>query len=86
MVADDLPRNLLGAYGASHGLMPELNGLARRGVTFSSAYTVAPLCTPSRYALLTGTYASRGARDRSVHTCRSDGVACVGTSLKESAC
>lgn len=65
IVADDLPRNILGAYGAQHGLLPELDGLARRGLTFSSAYTVAPLCTPSRYALLTGTYASRGARERS---------------------
>ena len=25
MIADDLPRNLLGAYGASHGLVPELD-------------------------------------------------------------
>ena len=64
IVADDLPRNILGAYGAQHGLLPELDGLARRGLTFDSAYTVAPLCTPSRYALLTGSYASRGARDR----------------------
>ena len=64
VVADDLPRNILGAYGAQHGLLPELDGLARSGMTFSSAYTVAPLCTPSRYALLTGSYASRGARER----------------------
>ena len=64
IVADDLPRNILGTYGAQHGLLPQLDGLAENGVSFSSAYTVAPLCTPSRYALLTGTYASRGARER----------------------
>ena len=64
IVADDLPRNILGPYGATHGLTPEIDRLAQHGLTFTNAYTVAPLCTPSRYALLTGTYASRGARDR----------------------
>jgi arylsulfatase A-like enzyme len=64
LVADDLPRNILGAYGATHGLTPELDKVAQHGITFTDAYTVAPLCTPSRYALLTGSYASRGARDR----------------------
>ena len=68
VVADDLPRNILGAYGSSHGLTPQLDGLAQRGLTFANAYSVAPLCTPSRYALLTGTYASRAARDRSGST------------------
>jgi arylsulfatase A-like enzyme len=65
LVADDLPRGILGAYGARHGLLTEIDGLAKHGLVFSSAYTVAPLCTPSRYSLLTGTYASRGARERS---------------------
>ena len=65
LVADDLPRNILGSYGSEHGLLPHLDSLAQGGMTFTNAFTVAPLCTPSRYALLTGTYASRGARDRS---------------------
>ncbi|RDV29364.1 hypothetical protein DXV75_02645 [Alteromonas aestuariivivens] len=35
-------------------LTPNLQELARQGVTFSNAYSAAPLCGPSRTALLTG--------------------------------
>lgn len=63
IVADDLPRNIIGSYGANHSLFPQLDSLGQTGLVFTNAYTVAPLCTPSRYSLLTGTYASRGARD-----------------------
>ena len=51
--ADDLPRNILGVYGAQHGLTPNLDALARSsGATvFDAALTVSPLCTPSRFAL-----------------------------------
>ena len=58
IVADDIPRNMLGAYGAAHGLTPHLDGLAREGIAYESAYAAAPLCTPSRFSLLTGRYAS----------------------------
>lgn len=58
IIADDVPRNMLGAYGAGHGLSPHLDKLARDGIVFDRAYTTAPLCTPSRFALLTGRYAS----------------------------
>ena len=56
--ADDLPRNILGVYGAQHGLTPNLDALARSSgaAVFDSAFTVSPLCTPSRFALLTGSY------------------------------
>ena len=56
--ADDIPRNMLGAYGAEGTLSPHLSGLAKDGLTFEHAYTTAPLCTPSRFSLLTGRYAS----------------------------
>lgn len=65
IVADDLPRNILGSYGPQHGLLPQIDSIGRDGTILTQAYTVAPLCTPSRYALLTGTYASRAARRRS---------------------
>ena len=58
VLADDLPRNALGAYGAEHGLTPTMDALARAGATFSRAYTTSPLCTPSRYSLFTGRYSS----------------------------
>lgn len=58
IVADDLPRNMLGSYGAQHGLTPHIDSVGSTGLTFERAYTTAPLCTPSRYSLLTGRYAS----------------------------
>ena len=59
LVADDIPRNMLGAYGAEGGLSPNIDRrLAGAGLTFERAYTTAPLCTPSRFTLLTGRYAA----------------------------
>ena len=56
IVADDLSRQLLPAYGARHSLARNIDSLSH--VVFDRALTVSPLCTPSRYALLTGTHAS----------------------------
>lgn len=58
--ADDLPRHLLGAYGARHGLTPNLDAIAddHGSVVFDQALTVSPLCTPSRFALLNGRFPS----------------------------
>jgi len=50
---------------------PNLDRLADRGILFDRAYTVNPVCTPTRCSLLTGTYPSR-------HGCFH-----VGTSLPE---
>lgn len=60
IVADDVPRNMLDTYGAAHGLSPAIDSLARGagGAAFLHAYTPSPLCTPARFSLLTGRYAS----------------------------
>ena len=58
IIADDIPRNMLGTYGNQGGLSPYIDSLARDGLAFERAYTTAPLCTPSRFSLLTGRYAS----------------------------
>ena len=58
MVADDLAFEDLGSYGATSGLTPHADQLARSGVRFAEAHTPSPLCTPSRYSLLTGQYSS----------------------------
>ncbi|MBM4081539.1 MAG: sulfatase, partial [Planctomycetes bacterium] len=50
---------------------PNLDRLATEGILFDRAYTVNPVCTPSRVTMLTGHYPSR-------HGCFH-----VGTSLPE---
>ena len=57
VMPDDYPRSLL---GAAHGLTPTLDRLRQQGLSFERAYTTAPLCSPSRYCVLTGRHASTG--------------------------
>ena len=38
---------------------PNLDSLAGQGITFTDAHTPSAVCTPTRYALLTGRYAWR---------------------------
>lgn len=47
------------AYADTRMLTPHISGLARDGVTFSRFYVTTSICTPSRYSVLTGQYASR---------------------------
>lgn len=47
------------AYSDPRMLTPHIDSLARDGVTFSRFYVTTAICTPSRYSLLTGQYASR---------------------------
>ncbi|HEY6167720.1 MAG TPA: sulfatase [Verrucomicrobiae bacterium] len=51
---DDL-RTEFGAYGAGYIHSPNLDRLAKRGVTFNRAYCQQAVCSPSRSSLLTGT-------------------------------
>jgi arylsulfatase A len=57
--ADDLGWADLGAYGNAFHRTPNLDALAARGVKFTDAYAAAPVCSPSRAALLTGRHPAR---------------------------
>ena len=59
IMADDLGYGDLSCYGAKGVQTPAVDQLAREGVRFTSGYCGASTCTPSRYSLLTGTYAFR---------------------------
>lgn len=54
--ADDLGYGDVGAYGATEMKTPNIDKLAKGGVQFTSGYASSATCSPSRYALLTGTY------------------------------
>jgi len=57
--ADDLGYGDLGCYGATKLKTPNIDRLAREGRRFTDAHSASAVCTPSRYALLTGEYPHR---------------------------
>ena len=54
LFADDLGYGDLGSYGHPTIKTPHLDRLAREGLRLTQFYSAAPLCTPSRAALMTG--------------------------------
>src|SRR5690606_27509472 len=56
---DDLGYGDLSCYGAKAVKTPHIDELANNGLLFTDAHSSASTCTPSRYSLLTGTYAFR---------------------------
>ncbi len=58
ILADDLGYADLSTYGAPRIETPNLDNLARQGMKFTNLYAES-LCSPSRAALLTGSYAHR---------------------------
>lgn len=58
ILTDDQGWTTLGSYGNKSVPTPHLDGLAREGMRFTSAY-VMPQCTPTRASLLTGQHTAR---------------------------
>ncbi len=59
IMADDLGYGDLSCYGAKAVQTPAIDQLAHDGVRFTSGYCSASTCTPTRFSMLTGTYAFR---------------------------
>ena len=59
LVPDDHARRAMGAYGDNQVVTPNLDLLAEQGVRFDNAYAAAPVCSPSRAAMLSGQYPSQ---------------------------
>lgn len=56
---DDLGYGDVGVYGATKVQTPRMDRLAAQGRRFTDAHTASAVCSPSRYALITGKYPSR---------------------------
>lgn len=59
LLTDDQGYNDLSCYGSPVIKTPRLDEMAKEGIRFTSFYDAAPLCSPSRGALLTGCYPQR---------------------------
>ena len=60
ILADDMGYGDVHAYNADSRIpTPNLDALAEQGMRFTDAHSASGVCTPSRYALLTGRYAWR---------------------------
>lgn len=56
---DDQGYGDLRCFGGEHVYTPNIDQMAREGARLTSFYVAAPLCTPSRAALMTGCYPRR---------------------------
>ena len=53
-LADDLGWADLGCYCSSYHETPNLDQLAKQGMRFTTAYSAASLCSPTRASIMTG--------------------------------
>lgn len=68
ILTDQQRADHLGCYGQQQLATPNIDAIARRGMTMDRAYVAAPICMPNRSTLLTG-------RMPSVHGVRHNGIA-----------
>ena len=59
IVADDLGFADLGCYGGRAPVSPVLDSLAAGGIKFTQGYSNSPVCSPTRFALMTARYQYR---------------------------
>ena len=58
IMTDDMGWMDLHCQGNPKLRSPQIDGLAKQGVRFTNAYAAAPVCSPTRAALMTGSYPS----------------------------
>ncbi|MCC5931690.1 MAG: sulfatase-like hydrolase/transferase [Cyclobacteriaceae bacterium] len=56
ILTDDQSFKDLGCYGAEDLLTPNIDQIASTGIRFTQFYAAAPVCSPSRAAMITGKY------------------------------
>jgi arylsulfatase A-like enzyme len=67
IMADDMGYGDVGCYSPESKIpTPNMDRLAAQGMRFTDAHSASAVCTPSRYAVLTGRYCWRTSRKRGV--------------------
>jgi len=66
ILADDMGWGDVGCYGSTKIPTPNMDRLAAEGARLTNVHSASSVCTPSRYALMTGRYAWRGVLKRGV--------------------
>lgn len=59
ILADDLGYADLGCYGGRGNCSPQLDRMAAEGLCFTEGYANSPVCSPTRFALMTGRWQYR---------------------------
>src|SRR2546423_13882809 len=59
VLIDDMGYRDLSCFGGTRAKTPNIDRLAAEGIRFTQFYVSAPICSPSRVALLTGQYPNR---------------------------
>jgi len=59
ILADDLGYGDLACYGSTKHRTPRLDQMANAGIRFTDFYATAPVCSPTRASLMTGSYPQR---------------------------
>ncbi len=84
IVADDLGYADLGCYGGRHAefgpVSPVLDMLASNGLKFTQGYANSPVCSPTRFAMITARYQYRlrGAAEEPLNSSQSRGSTTLG--------
>lgn len=59
LVSEDNSKHYLNLYNENGAPMPNIEGLAEKGVVFNNAFSNAPVCSVARSTIITGCYAPR---------------------------
>lgn len=68
-------------YGAKDLHTPHMDGLAEKGVRFTQFYAAAPVCSPSRSALMTGRYPQRAGLATNASSKKGEGAGMPGSQV-----
>jgi arylsulfatase A-like enzyme len=67
IVADDLGKHEISAYGGKIVQTKNIDRLAKNGLRFDEAYITSPICAPSRAGMMTGRYQQRFGFEINIH-------------------